>query len=593
MRATLSVAAMAACVLVACGQPAAPAVSSATSAPPPQAEAPATPARPTPPVSQSELFARQVDTFYAWMQKMHPTSAAGRGYHEYDGVLPDMSEAALRGYIAELERWQAQFDQAVVAKLTRVQLVEREVILAEIRGELFDLRDLKLPWRNPMGYVWPLSVAGYIQRDYAPLADRAKGIIGICDGAGAHLAHAQTNLVKEMPRTWLQTALLQVNGMISFVQDDVVKEMKGLDDATKTALLESVGRCVNAMSEYRDFLTARLEHATDDFALGEELFLKMIADKEGLVIDLARLKEIGDADLARNVAAMDAAAKAIAKRKPVAKTVAKVVKEKPAADKVLATATEQGVAMRQFLIDKAIVSIPTEDVAEVRESPPFMRWNFAFLSSAGAFEKKALPSFYYISPPDPTWPKKVQRDYIASVHDLLFVTIHEVWPGHFLHSLHNKQVESKVLKTFCSYSMSEGWAHYTEEMMWNAGVGDGDPKVHVGQLLNALLRNVRYVSAIGLHTGGMTVDQSKQLFITKAFQDEGNATQQAVRGTFDAGYLNYTLGKLMIMKLHDDWKAKAGDAYSLKAFHDEFLSYGCAPVPVIRKFMLDDDSPAL
>ena len=337
----------------------------------------------------------------------------------------------------------------------------------------------------------------------------------------------------------------------------------------------------------------RLKTATDDFALGEHLFLRMIAEKEGLVIDLERLTAIGEADLARNVAAIEAAAKAMNKTKPVAKMVAKVVKDKPAPDKVLATATEQGVAMRKFLLDNKIVSIPSEDLAEVRASPPFMRWNFAFLSSAGAFEKRQLPSFYYISPPDPKWSKKVQRDYIASVHDLLFVTIHEVWPGHFLHSLHKKKNESKVLKSFCSYSMSEGWAHYTEEMMWNAGVGDGKPEVHIGQLLNALLRNVRYVSAIGLHTGGMTVEQSKKLFLKKAFQDEGNAMQQAVRGTFDAGYLNYTLGKLMIMKLHDDWKTKVGSEYTLGRFHDEFLSYGCAPVPVIRKFMLQDDSAAL
>jgi uncharacterized protein (DUF885 family) len=250
--------------------------------------------------------------------------------------------------------------------------------------------------------------------------------------------------------------------------------------------------------------------------------------------------------------------------------------------------------MRRFLIDQQIVTIPSDDAAEVRESPPFMRWNSAFLNAAGAFEQKTLPSFYYISPPDPSWPAEVQKGYIPFANDLLFTTIHELWPGHFLHSLHKKKNPSRILKTFCSYSMTEGWAHYSEEMMLEQGVGKGDPAVHVGQLLNALLRNARYMSALGLHARGMTVEQSIALFVDKAYADQGTARQQAVRGTFDPGYLNYTLGKLMILELRDDWKAKMGPAYSLQAFHDELLSYGCAPLPVIRRFMLGADAgPAL
>jgi uncharacterized protein (DUF885 family) len=319
----------------------------------------------------------------------------------------------------------------------------------------------------------------------------------------------------------------------------------------------------------------------------------MIRDKEGLDISIERLDEIGKADLERNLAAMTAAAKQVNAKKPVAKVIAQVARDKPKADKVLDLAREQSATMRQFLIDEKIVTIPSEDVAEVRESPPFMRWNFAFLSSAGAFEKKPLPSFYYISPPDPKWPKAEQKAYIPFRSDLLFTTIHELWPGHFLHALHAKQNPSKVLKTFCSYAMSEGWAHYTEEMMLEAGVGAGDPKVQIGELTNALLRNARFVSAIGLHARGMTVDESIELFQTKAFSDKGTAKQQAVRGTFDAGYLNYTLGKLMIRKLRDDWTGSRGGRAAWKEFHDTFLRYGGPPIPLVRRAMLGNDTPAL
>lgn len=169
-----------------------------------------------------------------------------------------------------------------------------------------------------------------------------------------------------------------------------------------------------------------------------------------------------------------------------------------------------------------------------------------------------------------------------------------MWPGHFLHHLHAKKSPSKVARTLCTYSMSEGWAHYAEEMMFDAGLGDGDPRVRVGMLVNALLRDARFLSSIGLHTEGMTVEESKAMFVERGYQDEGTARQQAYRGTFDPGYLNYTLGKLMIRKLHDDWRAAQGDAYSLQGFHDTFLSYQCLPVPVIREQMLGPDAgPAL
>lgn len=237
------------------------------------------------------------------------------------------------------------------------------------------------------------------------------------------------------------------------------------------------------------------------------------------------------------------------------------------------------------------MSIPSADLAEVRVSPPFNRFNSASLSSAGVFESKPLPSFYYITPPDPTWPKEQQREYLHPSHYLLFTTVHELWPGHFLQALYAKKQPSRVLKSFCSYANVEGWAHYAEEMMWDAGLGGGDPRVRVGMLLSALTRNARFLAALGLHTGGMTVEEATRLFQEKAFMPVAGARQQAVRGTFDPFYSSYTLGKLMIVKLRDDWKAKLeaegkGNVYTLQAFHEAFLAQGCQAVPIIREAMV-------
>jgi uncharacterized protein (DUF885 family) len=207
------------------------------------------------------------------------------------------------------------------------------------------------------------------------------------------------------------------------------------------------------------------------------------------------------------------------------------------------------------------------------------------MSAPGPYEEN-LPSFYYIAPPDPSWTPKEQQAYIPDVNQLLFISAHEVWPGHFLHHLHSKKAHTRIGRLYRSYAFTEGWAHYAEEMMWDEGIRT-DPESHVGQIVDALLRDVRYLSAIGLHTEGMTVAQSETMFREKAFQDPGNARQQAARGTFDPAYGNYLLGKLLIRELRDDWIAKHAGPDSLQAFHDELLSHGAPPVPLVRRAMME------
>lgn len=220
------------------------------------------------------------------------------------------------------------------------------------------------------------------------------------------------------------------------------------------------------------------------------------------------------------------------------------------------------------------------------ESPPYRRWNFAYIDIPGPYEK-GLPSTYYVAPPDPSWSKAERDAYIPSNADLLFTSVHEVWPGHFLERLHSKRSPSKFGQVFsASTAFTEGWAHYTEEMMWEAGLGNGDPETHMGQLLNALMRNVRYLSAIGLHTKDMTLEESQRMFRELAYQDIATARQQAARGTFDPAYLSYTLGKLMIRKLREEWTASRGGRKAWREFHDKFLSYGRPPIPLVRTAML-------
>jgi hypothetical protein len=256
------------------------------------------------------------------------------------------------------------------------------------------------------------------------------------------------------------------------------------------------------------------------------------------------------------------------------------------------TAEKQLDTLEAFVKAKDLVSVPGTERARVAEAPLYRRFNFAYIEIPGAYEKN-LPSTYYIAPPDPAWPAAKKQAYIPGAADLCFVSVHEVWPGHFLQFLHAKRVPSTIARVFVGYAYAEGWAHYAEEMMWEAGYGNGDPEIHIGQLVNALMRDARYLSAIGLHARGMSVKESERLFREKAFKDAGGAEQQALRGTYDPAYLNYTLGKLMILKLRDDWTGSRGGREAWRDFHDRFLGYGGPPIPMVRKAMLGDAKGAL
>jgi uncharacterized protein (DUF885 family) len=258
----------------------------------------------------------------------------------------------------------------------------------------------------------------------------------------------------------------------------------------------------------------------------------------------------------------------------------------------VAAARKQLDALRQFVVDHDLVTIPGPEQALVRAAPPYKASNSAYINIPGPYEK-GLPSVYYIAPPDPSWSKEKQRAYLPDVAMLLFTSAHEVWPGHFLQYEHANRARSKFGQVFVGYGFAEGWAHYAEEMMWESGLGKGDPETHIGQLREALLRNVRFISAIGLHTGGMSVAESERLFREQGGQDAGNAEQQAERGTYDPAYLNYSMGKLMIRKLREDWTRARGGRAAWRDFHDAFLSYGGPPIPLVRKAMMGEDAGSL
>ncbi len=518
----------------------------------------------------------------------HPDAAVGAGRHEFDGKLPDFSRAAIDRDIARLHAAR-QRAMAFSASLNPQQSFERNYVLAVIDGDLFWLETAQWPYRNPSYYADSTDPNVYLTRPYAPLDQRMRAFIAYARALPAALQQVSANLRTPMPRTYIDRGRLGFGGLAEYFEKDVPGIFAPVKDATlQSDFRAAIGNATTALKSLDAWFESQRATATDDFALGADRFHQMLKSTEHVDLPLEQLEAVGRKDLERNLAALREACAQFAAGKSLPECVAKDQAIKAEGSPVEA-ARAQLKELKAFVAAHNLVLIPGTEEALVDEAPPYQRWNFAYIVIPGPYEK-GLPSVYYISPPDPKWAAADQKAYLPGRSSLLFTSAHEVWPGHFLQFLHANRSSSKFGQIFEGYAFVEGWAHYAEEMMYDAGLGADDPSMHIGQLTEALLRDVRFLSAIGLHTGRMSVAESEKMFRESAFADAGNARQQAARGTFDPGYLNYTLGKLMIRKLRDDWTASRGGRSAWRDFHDQFLRYGGPPIPLVRSAMLGESA---
>ncbi len=529
------------------------------------------------------------DAYIEGWFKIDPANAVYQGRHDFDGQLADWSAAGLKR--------RGDFLRAAIVRakamtgLAGQDAFERDYLVMVAQKELFWLEDADQPHRNPAWYVGGgLDPNVYIARNYADKATRMKAMIKFFGNIPAAATNIRANLKTPMPLSFIDFGKAAFAGFADYYGGDAKVAFADVKNPALHAQFDTASKAASAaMRDLATWIEAQRGTATQDFALGADRFQRMVTMTEGVDASLDTLEAAGRADRKRNQDALKTACGEFAPGKSIPDCVAKMASDKPA-DGPVAEARRQIPVLRKFVTDHDIVTIPDQEQALVEESPPYNRQNSAYIDPPGPFEK-GVPSIYYISPPDPAWDKATQEAFVPGKDDLLFTTVHEVMPGHFLQFRHANRSPSLFGRLFVGYAYAEGWAHYAEEMMWEAGLGDGSPEVHIGQLSNALLRDCRYLSAIGMHARGMTQEQSRKMFVDQCYQDEGNARQQSARGTYDPAYLNYTMGKLMIRRLRADWTAPRGGRKAWKAFHDQFLSYGGPPIPLVRQAMMKETTP--
>ncbi len=546
--------------------------------------------QPTAPASTE--WAKFMNDYIEQTFRANPPFAVTAGRHEYDGQLPDWTEAGFKNEVARLKNAIAAAEKFDPAKLTENERFERAYLIAQAKGSLFFIDAADQAHKNPAYYNGSLDPSTYVVVPYAAPEVRLKAYTRYLEAIPTAVQRIRDNLRTPLPVSFVDYGKSAFGGYADYYPGDGIKAFAGVGTAQEqTALKTASTNAAAAMRSLATWLEEQRPKANNDFVLGAAKFQQMLYDTEMVDTPIAELERIGHADLESNLKLLTEACGRWAAGMTIMQCMEKMNANKPAGGPV-AAARAQLTGLKQFLIDKDLVTIPGTEEAKVEEAPPYNRQNFAYINIPGPFEKN-LPSVYYIAPPDPSWPKAVQDGFVPGQADLLFTSVHEVWPGHFLNFLHSNRSPFTFGKVFVGYAFAEGWAHYSEEMMRVAGVGEGTDENMVGQLSNALLRNCRFLSAIGMHTGRMTQEQSYQLFREKCFQDEGNARQQAARGTYDPAYLNYTMGKLMIRKLRDDWTASRGGRTAWKAFHDKFLSYGGPPIPLVRQQMMGGEAKAV
>jgi len=538
----------------------------------------------------------------------HPLEGTSLGLHEYDGKIADYSRLALDAELSRLRRFDDRLSKFDPSKLSARQSIDLRILQAAVKRDLFEMQDMSVFERNPMVYARAVDVNAYIKRNFAPLEDRVRSLVAIESQIPNILIAARTNLNDVLPKPYVELAIQIARGSADFLKKDLVAAVGNLkDQQLRGAFHEANRKAASALNDYAAWLEReKIPKASMDFAVGEEKFRHFLAQTELVDLPPQKVLEIGMEQLKAEQTAFAEAARKIDSNKSPIEVFKQIQSEHPTPQNLISDVAKDLDKIRKYVLNRRLVSIPSDVRAKVKETPQYLcATSFASMDTPGPFEKHANEAYYYVTPTENDWPEKQKEEWLTAFNYYTsdVTSIHEAYPGHYVQFLHlNASPASKVEKIFGSYAFTEGWAHYCEKMMLDEGYGSSTnstpseedvkraARYRMAQADEALLRLCRLCVSIKMHTQKMSLDEATKFFQENCYYEEKPARQEAIRGTFDPGYLNYTVGKLEILKLRDDYKAQQGDDFSLQKFHNELLNHGMPPIRLLREIMLKDQN---
>lgn len=520
-----------------------------------------------------------------------PGFAVVLGIHSYDGMLPDLTPATTAGWAKSAEKLLERLSSIDPLSLSRERRVDRELLRLRLRSDLFDLQEYPYLDRLPLAYLGPLELVAYTARPYAPPPLRAQAMVRVLEGAPKLLRTGTERLKGPLPEAFVKLALAMAEGLVphfqeseGFVRDQAPSELANY----ARVRLEAEA----AAAAFVEHLKRALPTATGDFALGPARFQRLLAVREGFKLPWADLEREGWADLRRNQARLADIARSTHPPVSPETLLAAMARDHPTAEELLPAASHCVEELRQFVVHKGLLTVPTPEHCRVEPTPQVNRaWTTASMDPPGPFETAAYEGVYHVTPVEEDWDAEKKEQWLASFNHpvLRNVTAHEVYPGHYVQFLHFRaHTPTLTRRVFLSGAFTEGWAHYTEQLMIEQGYGGGEPSFELAELSDALLRNVRLLASVGMHARGMSVKTATDLFVKEAHMDPFPAEREAVRGTFNPEYFGYTLGKLEILRARRAYLEQNPRA-TLKDFHDLLLSFGAPPVGFLEPLLLGRD----
>ena len=540
------------------------------------------------------VFASLADEWIEAALVARPSGATALGVHQHDGELGDRSRAGVEARATALHGMLRRLNAIDTTTLQPEEQPDHELLRRRTQWELVHIEELAIWRRAPGIYLGAIGGAcnGLIIRDFAPLADRARSLVSRLKQVPSMLDQAKANLVR-CPRISVETGIEQCAGLRILFERDLPDALSALDDsALRSQFAEAREVATAALGAFGGWLNEELlPRSTDDFAYGPERFRKLLSNVDFVDRPLDDLQRRAEDDLRATQEQIQALAAQVDASRPFAEVIDLVAQDHPEPERLLPDTDALLEELRQFSIDHRLATMPTDVRIRVAETPAFARMTTqAACSTPGAFEKKATEAYYYVTPPDPAWPAERTDAYLKffNHHSLPGITAHEAYPGHYVHISWLRKWPRRLPHLLMTTTTIEGWAHYVEQVMIEAGYGDGDPRYHMMQLREALLRLCRYLVSFGLHTQGWSFDQAVDFFEKEGFATRPIAEREARRGVNDPGYYAYTLGKHEVLALRERLKAKQGAKFDLLAFHDAFMKLPY-PIPIIEEMLLGED----
>lgn len=537
-----------------------------------------------------------------------PLEAVALGWHEHDGRFTILDRASVGKEILRLQAADRALDAVDGARLSAAEKRDFQLLDLQIAQARWRIATLQSPWKNPMDYAALPDVSVYLKRSFAPLPDRVRFITRILERIPAHFAAAKQQLIPSLARPLVETAIEIAEGAADFLAKDVATEVSKVGDLEITSAFAAANQqAIREFRAYAEWLRReRLPQATAPFAIGSKAYLEMLSH-ELIPLNPAQVLALGERELKGEQTRFAAAARVIDPSRPAPEVFRLIQQDHPTEQSLLPDTRRNLEAIRAFVVNRSLVTIPSEVRAVVEATlPPFRSTSFASMDTPGPFETRAKEAYYYVTPVEPEWPPAQKNEWLTAFNYYTtdVVSIHEAYPGHYVQFLAlNASPASDVAKICVSYAFSEGWAHYCEQMVLDEGfardvrpgesVRDAElraAKYRLAQSSEALLRLCRLCASVRMHCFGMSLEDATRFFIANSYYEEKPARAEARRGTHDPGYCFYTLGKLQILKLRADYQKQEGARYSSKRFHDAVIGNGAPPIRLLREILLRDPS---